>query len=345
MNCREKLALSTAAFIFALLGSISANAAGISVIDASKAELDDAKGPYLDGVKAMNSKHYKEAVEKFQESNNIVASPNSRLMLGRALIKVNRPLDAYKELEETVAQATELAAKQAKYQKTADAARKELDDVKVELAFITVIPGTEVSIGGKKLSDVDWGKPVPVLPGRVVVEITATDGRVRRKKLRLEPGITRVLTADLTPTSSFSNGPKGQEEGAKEQHAEESSGSGSSQSGLNRRTVGYVVGAVGLVGVGAFVALKVDAQSTFGDPKSDCKGTACSRGVVDNAETKGTYEGLSYASLGIGLVGLGLGAYLVFTDRSSSEETTTEAAPPATSLKVGPGSFVLQRTF
>ena len=185
-------------------------------------------------------------------------------MLGRALIKVNRPLDAYKELEETVAQATELAGRQPKYQKTADAARKELDDVRVELAFITVIPGTEVSIGGKKLSDVDWGKPTPVMPGRVLVEITATDGRIRKKRLHLEPGVTRVLTADLTPSSSYSNGSPTQEEGSKdqEQHQQEASAApGASQSGLDRRTVGYISGAVGIVGVGAFVGFNVAGNS------------------------------------------------------------------------------------
>jgi hypothetical protein len=351
MNRREKLALSTTTIFFGLLCGGAAFAAGVNVIDASKAELNDAKGPYLDGVKAMNSKHYKEAVEKFQESYNIVASPNSRLMLGRALIKVNRPLDAYKELEETVAQATELAGRQPKYQKTADAARKELDDVKVELAFITVIPGTEVSIGGRKLSDVDWGKPMPVSPGRVLVEITATDGRIRKKRLRLEPGVTRVLTADLTATSSYSARSPSEEEAPKEQEHHEEAGAASSgpASGLDRRTVGYISGAVGVVGIGAFVGFNVAASATFGDPKEKCKGTplVCSAAAVDNGEAKGRYEGFGLAALGVGLAGLGLGAYLVFTDHSSSAATTESAEPaaPTTSLRLGPGSFALQRTF
>ena len=334
-------------FLFALLLPVVADAAGVSVIDATKSELNDAKGPYMEGVAAMNSRHYKAAVEKFQESYNIVASPNSRLMLGRALMKVNRPLDAYKELEETVTQATELAGRQPKYQKTADAARKELDDVKVELAFITVIPGTEVSIGGRKLSETDWGKPMPVTPGRVYVEITATDGRVRKKRLRLEAGVTRVLTADLTPTSSYSNKPPPEEEKPKdqEQHQEESASSSSGpSSGLDRRTVGYISGVAGIVGVGAFVGFQVAGNSIFGNLKEKCSGKICSATAVDNAETKGRYEGFSYASLALGLAGLGLGAYLVLTDNGSSA-SATESTPASTSLQVGPGSFALTRTF
>ncbi len=337
MNVRHQLKLSTTALLIALMVPAIAAAAGVSVIDANKQELDSAKGPYLEGVKAMNEKRYKDAVEKFQQSYDIVASPNSRLMLGRALVKVNRPLDAYREFDATVTLASELAARQPKYQKTADAAKKELDDIRVEISFITVLPGTEVSIGGRKLSDSDWGKPIPVNPGKLTVEITSTDGRVRKKRMRMEPGVTRVLTADLTPTSSTTT--QADADGSKDQESkhEESSSSGSSGSGLSRRTVGYATGAVGVLGVAGFVGFQVAGNAIFGDPKENCKGTQCSAAAVDNAQTKGHYQGFSYASLALGVVGLGVGAYLVFTDNSGSSN--------ATALQVGPSSVSLTRTF
>jgi hypothetical protein len=292
----------------------------------------------------MNSKHYKEAADKFRDSYNIVASPNSRLMLGRALVKLNQPLDAYREFEATVAQATELAIKQSKYQKTAEAARKELDDIKVELAFITVIPGTEVSIGGRKLSDVDWGKPLPVMPGKVAVEITSTDGRVRKKRLRMEPGITRVLTADLTAATAAAAA-EGKDDADKDEKVEERSPSGTSSSGgLSRKTVGFVAGGIGIAGIAGFIGTTIAAGSIYGDPKANCnKGGSnyCSRTAVDNAEGKGRYEGFGLASLAIGIVGVGVGAYLILSDSSSG----SASAPTSTSLQVGPGSLALQRTF
>ena len=350
MNCRQIRALSTSTILLALLYATSAGAAGVSVLDANKNELNDAKVPYLDGVKYMNSKHYKEAVEKFRESYNIVASPNSRLMLGRALVKVNQPLDAYREFEETITQATELAAKQPKYQKTADAARKELDDIKVELAFITVIPGTEVSIGGRKLSDADWGKPLPVMPGKVQVEITATDGRIRKKRLRLEPGITRVLTADLTSATYSGKGEVNDEdkdESAQKADESPASSASSGSGGLSRKTTGYVIGGVGAAGVLGFIGMTVAANAIYGDTKAKCnKGGAnyCTRVAVDNGEGKGQYEGFGYASLAVGIVGLAAGAYLIFTDNSNS--SSASATPPnKTTLQVGVGALALQRTF
>jgi hypothetical protein len=346
MTRKETLALSTSTVLATLLTCLSASAAGVSVLDASHTELDNAKTPYLDGVKYMNSKHYKEAAEKFRESYDIVASPNSRLMLGRALVKLNQPLEAFREFEATVAQASELAIKQSKYQKTAEAARKELDDIKVELAFITVIPGTEVSIGGRKLSDADWGKPLPVMPGKVAVEITSTDGRVRKKRLRMEPGITRILTADLTAATA-SAAAEGKDDADKEEKAEESSSSassGSSSGGLSRKTVGFVVGGVGIAGIAGFIGSTIAASSIYGDLKANCnKGgsTYCSRTAVDNAEGKGRYEGFGLASLAVGIVGVGVGAYLILSDNSSG----SASAQTSTSLQIGPGSVALRRTF
>lgn len=342
MNVRLPVMLSTTIFWLALACPTVTLAAGVTVIDASRQELDSAKSPYDEGVKAMNEKQYKVAVEKFRQSYDIVASPNSRLMLGRALVKVNRPLEAYKEFEGTVALATELAVRQPKYKKTADAAKKELDDVRVELAFITVIPGTEVSIDGRKLSDTDWNKPIPVNPGKLTVEIMATDGRVRKKRMRMEPGVNRVLTADLTPSSATVTRAEDAEP-AKEQESprEEASSSSAPGSGLSRKTVGYAAAGVGAAGVVGFIGFQVVGNAIFGDPKEHCNGTQCSAAAVDNGSIKGRYQGFSYASLTLGVLGLGVGAYLIFTDQPNS---STESAN-ATALQVGPGSVSLTRTF
>lgn len=320
-----------------LLAPISAHAAGVSVEAASRGELNAAKGPYQDGVRAMSTGRFEEAVDKFRESFNIVASPNSQLMLGRALIKVNRLMDAYRELQETVTRATDLAATQQKYQKTAESAKREMEDLKLELAFVTVIPGTEVVLGGRKLSAADWGKPQPMMPGRTKIEIVASDGRTREKTLRLDPGETKVLTADFSSSSSrvrrSKSGHKVEVEEAKEEPTVTYSGPMTS-----RRNLGYLAGGVGLVGVATFAGMALYADATFGTPTDDCSGPrSCKKSVVNNAESKGTLMGVGYAMLGVGAVGLGLGLYLVLTDDPSS---STSAA-----IGVGPGSLTMAGTF
>jgi hypothetical protein len=329
----------------AMLVPVSAQAAGVSVEAASRAELNAAKGPYQDGVKAMSSGRYEEAVDKFRESYNIVASPNSQLMLGRALVKVNRLMEAYRELQETMARATELAATQPKYQKTAESAKHDLEDLKLGLAFVTVIPGTEVILGGRKLSAADWGKPQPMMPGRTKIEIVATDGRTREKTLKLDPGETKVLTADFASSSSRVTRSKEGEKVEVEESREESASS-STPSGpmTSRRNLGYIVGGVGLAGAIGFAGVTLYANSTFGTPTDDCKGTdgSCKKSVVNNAEHKGILEGAGYAMLGVGVLGLGIGIYLVASDSGSGSAT---AASSSATLRVGPGTVDVTGTF
>lgn len=332
-------------FAACLLFPLASKAAGVSVEAASHSELDSAKIPYQDGVKAMSAGQFEQAADKFRESFNIVASPNSQLMLGRALIKLNRLMDAYRELESALTRATDLAATQPKYQKTAESAKRELQDLKSELAFVTVIPGTEVILGGRKLSPADWGKPQAMMPGRTKVEIVASDGRTREKNLRLEPGETKVLTADFSSSSSHVS--RGAEQ-AKDEESADDTDSGSRRS-ISRRTIGYVAGGVGIAGVIGFAGAALYANGTFGTPKDDCnKGTnsrLCSRTDLNNAESKGTLMGVGYTMLGVGVVGLGLGTYLVLTDRTAASSGMNHTSPRMTAIAVGPGSVALSGSF
>jgi hypothetical protein len=316
---------------------LAAEAAGVSVESASHTELDAAKVPYQDGVKAMDEGQYSAAVDKFRESYNIVASPNSQLMLGRALMKVNRLTDAYHELADATARATDLAASQPKYQKTAESAKHDLDELKLELAFVTVIPGAEVVVGGRKLSSADWGKPQPMMPGRTTIEIVSSDGRTREKNIRLDPGETKVLTADFSSTSTRATRSK---TGDQAEAEESSNGNGGRSSGplTSRRNLGYIVGGVGVVGALSFVGLQVSASSTFGDPDNCVSNSTCKRADVQNGEKKGTMIGASYAMLGIGVVGLGIGAYLLLTD-------SPEPAAKTAAIGLGPGSVSVAGTF
>jgi TolA-binding protein len=335
MNRKLTKVLATATVFYALLAPELAHAGGVSVLSATPAELNDAKGPYNAGVKAMSAGQFEEAIEKFRQSYNIVASPNSRLMLGRALVKVNRLVEAYREFQETIAQATELSESQNKYQKTAESAKKELEELKSELAFVTVIPGTEVSLAGKRLSSAEWGRPQPSMPGTIKVEIKASDGRMREKELKLEPGITKVLTADLTPTGSYSSKPNNESESAE---GSDKSGGSHGAGAFSRKQVGYVAGGVGALGVVSFVGLTIMASSIFGNPTDDCDGSNCSRAVVNNANSKGTLRGMSYVALTVGVAGLGVGAYLLLTDKNT-------ASTGSTALFVGPGSLGVSKTF
>ncbi len=335
MKHRTHSAIAAATLGVALLVSTTAWAAGVSVANASAEQLEEAKAPYLAGVEAMEAGRYAESLEQFRRSYEVVASPNSRLMLGRALVKLGRLVEAYREFEGTAEQASELASSQQKYEKTALSARHELDDLKADLAFVRVMPGAQVRIGGRLIPADSWGSPQPVTAGTVEVEITASDGRQLIKQLSLEPGLTRELTAELPLSTRGGDGGAQKDEPAEEE--EVSAAPAGAGSGIPRKTVGYAVGAVGVVGAVTFIGLTIAAESKFGNLKQNCVRDGCPVEAVDNAKTKSTMLGVGYAGLGIGIVGLGVGTYLVLTDNPRSKSSTA--------LHVGPSSVSLVRRF
>lgn len=87
-----------------------------------------------------------------------------------------------------------------------------------------------------------------------------------------------------------------------------------------RRTAGFVglgVGAVGLVGAGLFYALRQGEES---DLEDRCRAQAAclpeARAGIDRSER---WEALSWASLGLGLAGAGVGTFLLITAPKSSD--------------------------
>src|SRR5512137_2910196 len=129
----SKLVHFPALMLVGVLGASPAVAAGASVDSATKAELKTATDHYDRGVEAMDAEKFADAITHFQRSYDTVASPNSRWMVGRALVKLGKLPEAYRELSQALRQATELAATQKKYKRTVETVQKELDEIKDKL--------------------------------------------------------------------------------------------------------------------------------------------------------------------------------------------------------------------
>src|SRR5688572_1019616 len=75
----------------------SAFAAGVSPLTASAQERRKAQARYEEGAKLFEAKRFPEALKAFQESYDIVASPNSHLMIARSLRDSGKLVAAYEE--------------------------------------------------------------------------------------------------------------------------------------------------------------------------------------------------------------------------------------------------------
>jgi hypothetical protein len=310
----------TAAWLcFVALCLTSVGTVAATVDDATKAQLKDATNHYENGVKALDSGKESEALAEFQKSYEIVNSPNSRLMVGRVLVKLGRLADAYRELDLTLAQAKTLAATQAKYQKTVVAAQKELDELTKRISIFRIAQGAKVEIRGKTVDLSDWQRRVPVEAGKIDVTLTFPDGQKLERSFKTKPG--EVIDLNVLPESETTSADEGTRDASTATTLPARSDS------LDRRTVGYVVGGAGILGLGAFVGFGLIGASSYGDPKSNCAAGACPESSVDDGSSKSLMQGVGYTGLAVGVLGLGIGTWLVLSGGPSEPSTAVHLAP------------------
>lgn len=300
---------------------------GVAVDDATEKQRDNAKKSYIEGIEALDAGDNEKALELFTLSYGTVASPNSQLMVGRVLVKLGRQTEAYREFAAVLEKAKRLAETEEKYAATAEAAQKEIDDLSSKLAFVKVQPGTRVSIDDREIPSGDIGAPLPYEPGTVTVAMTHSDGSQSSTELTLAAGQTSELTAAPPPKSEPPPAPPPPPV--------------VKQEGVPKRTLAYVSGAIGVVGLatfGAFTYLHDPARNREG-----CTQGFCPETTISNAKVSGAYQSLAFAGLGIGVVGLGTGAYLFFSSEPATEEQTPPG--PSASVAVGPSSVMVHGTF
>jgi hypothetical protein len=253
-------------------------------------------------------------------------------MVGRALVKLGRFPEAYRELTQTIEQATPLGVPQKKYKKTVETAQKELDDIKGKLAYVTLRQAAHVQIQGQSVTPSSWQEPQPVMPGTILVEVKFADGRQLTKQLTLKAGETSEFAVEPPPQPAMTPSQIGLN-----QISQAAPTRDNSTPGMSRKTVGYVFGAVGLVGVGTFIGFGLVGASSYGNNKSSCTPQGCPEGAVNNEGSKGMLQGIGYAGLGIGILGLGAGTVLILTGNSKPAATT--------SLRMGPSWVQLEHRF
>ncbi|MGE5784430.1 MAG: hypothetical protein ACM3ZE_07555 [Myxococcales bacterium] len=327
-HTRRPVGLVAIVLVFELTSS-AAHAQSATVETASKAQLQTATESFERGVAAMDSERFDEALEQFRLSYQTVNSPNSSMMVGRALVKLGRLPEAYRELEQTIASINSSAASQKKYRKTFETAQKELEEIQGKLSFLTIHEGAQVTVQGQPVPFSAWNQLQPVMPGPVTVVATLSDGRKLQKELVLKAGEKADFAVEPPPANAPAPTPV---EAPKHDTPTPARGGQ-----LNRTTAGLVVGAVGVIGVGAFVGLGIVGASSYGDVYGKCLADNCPRSAIDDQGSKSLFRGIGYAGLGIGVLGLGAATWLLLTSGDTSAT--------ATALSIGPGSVHLTRHF
>src|SRR5438445_2077330 len=111
---------------------------GAPTRDASADARDTAQKVYAQGVDHYRAGRLLEALAAFRASYDMVPSPNSHLMVARALRDRGAIVEAFVEYGKLTAEADAAALREPKYEATARASRDERSKLRERLTLITV---------------------------------------------------------------------------------------------------------------------------------------------------------------------------------------------------------------
>lgn len=331
--------LPVALLALGLLVPQASLAAGVPIEKASKDQLKAAQRTFEAADGLFDAKRYKEAITAYRASNEIVASPNSRLMIARSLAALGQLDDAYYELVGAVNDAKSAAAADSKYAPTLKAAEAELAAMepkvgRVELVLADSVKGAKVNVGPRTIATLDLDEPVVVTPGNIVVVAALPDGRSVRKELSVAAGATAKVELDIptdAPAAPLA-APAERKPAASTQDAAPPAGKASSL-----RPVAYVAGGIGVAGLATFAIFGLMNKSKFDDLESSCTGGHCGPDRQDDIDAGRRYQTIATVGLAVGIIGVGTGATLFFLsgDKKAPERSAAlrvQLAPGYASL-------------
>ncbi len=319
------------------LGS-SAAAEGVPIDAATKAQTASARSHYKIGMAAFKQGKYEAALEEFEASFAVVASPNSHLMIARTLVKLERHVAAYQAMQATLTEA-EAAANSgaAKYKKTVESAKSELADIAKGVATLTLKveapEGSVVKLAGHERR----------LPGAVEATLTLPDGTVVKQSAELTAGGSGDIVL-APPAPKPDPRPKVT---PKPLPAPSPADAGPADEPNSRRTIAYVAGGIGVTGFIAFGVFGILNNSKFGNLEDSCPAQQCPERLRGEADTGQTYQTLANVGLVLGVIGIGSAAALLLTEPASVTQAKRKPARliGSSDLFVGPRGVSLRGTF
>jgi hypothetical protein len=244
----------------ARIAALTLLSAASAAADPSKSDLDQADTLFKEGVAAMKSAQYEVACRKFEQSDKLDPAPGTLRRQAECEEKRGELVLAWKHITEATRRAgsddvLKLAREQAA-----------LLDKRLPRLLISLPDGAPrtavVRLDDDLVATGDLAQPIPVNPGKHVVTFQVPGRRPTRQVLDVKEGASERVRLELGKASG----------GAGDSGVDAPTAPGSDSS---QRTVGYVVGAGGLLLAGVATYFAFDARSHYGaaknsvDPEND----------------------------------------------------------------------------
>jgi len=281
-----------------LLGSVAGN---LWASDPAGAE-----ALFRQGREAMKRGDYTSACPKFAESQRLDPGGGTLLNLADCEEKQGRLASAWQHFVEASETLPPSDARVAHAKSRASTLEKRVPRLTVNLAA-DAPNGTKVVRDNTELTRASLGTPLPVDPGRHVIVVATPSREDRRVEVSLDEGQSRTVDVALGPARPGESISSQAPESAARPESQAPTSTASRGSGL--RTVGYVLGGLGVVGLGvgsyfAYRASSKDADSReWLNPDGSCQlGSPCAD-LTHESRAAQTVDIVSFIAGGFALVG------------------------------------------
>jgi hypothetical protein len=325
--------------VAAVVVTTDSMAQGAPVEQATDEQKTQAREHFTKAKQAFTAKRYDEALTELRASYDIVASPNSRIMIVQVLDAMGRTAEAYDESVAVVSEAEGAATADPKYERTAEAARQLRDAIRPNVGIVNVsVPpdatGT-LTVNGREIAPGSWEEPIAVAPGMVTVQLDENPA----EQVSVEAG--GEASVDLTAAPPPPPPPPPPEEDDEGFHLK------------NKRTIAYISGGVGAAGLIMFGIFGGLASSTYSDIDDQCPNkTNCAAELEEDADSGSTYQTVANVSLVIGIVGVAAGAGFFVWDLLDPDDADSDQSDDGDDyaivrpqVVVGPGSLSIRGSF
>jgi hypothetical protein len=284
-----------------------------------------AEALFQQAAQLMEQKKFSEACEQFAASQQLDPGLGTTLYLADCYEQAGKTASAWALFQEAAdgARRVQQTDREQIANERAAKLKERLSKLELRVSAARRVPGLELRINDAAVPSASWNVPLPVDPGHARIEARAPGkkpwlvevkvaegpanqvvevGELQDAPQSLSPDTASVVGVKLAPTDV----------------------------GATQRTIGYVVGAVGVVGLAVGGYFGYRALSLNKDSKAECRAedpNACtSEGVAlrEDAQTAGTVS--TIASIGGGAL-VATGLTLVFTAPSAAPARAGSGTP------------------
>lgn len=292
---------------------------------------------FEEGRALMQQQRYSEACAKFEASQGMDAGIGTLLHLADCYEKMGRTASAWATFKEA-ASMSRLRAQEERERianTRAAALESKLSRLTIRVPEAHRIEGLEISLEGNRIPRASWETAIPVDPGPLTVQASAPGREAWTSRVEVAAGAQdNAVEVPLLEISQKATTPAAASESVA---ASASVAADTDHPGQGQRTAAWILGGVGVVGLGVGAVLGLQAKHKNDDSKDYCPNdpNLCTpHGVNLRDSAKKDAMGSTIAfSAGGALVVTGL--ILLLTAPSSSPSKTEARVANPSKLQIG----------